>query len=99
VTGEVELAKCSFDFEFPVTSEELIGRIEEAILRAGGEFSGDVVEGVYSVPTPIGPITGTYSVSGQSIRIDVLDKPIILSCSLIGKKLSEYVRTAQSRYS
>ena len=92
------MAKCSFDFDFPVGAEELVRKIEEAILRVGGEFSGDAAEGVYSVPTPIGPITGAYTVSEHSIRIEVTDKPIILSCSLIGKKLNELVQNARSRH-
>jgi hypothetical protein len=92
------VAVCSFSFEFPVSAEELVRRIGDAVRNAGGNFAGDTSEGRYSIHTPIGPIAGAYTVSGQTIQIDVTDKPIILSCSMIRKKLNEYVQQARSRY-
>jgi hypothetical protein len=73
--------------------------VGDAVRGAGGNFTGDTEEGRYSVWTPIGSISGNYSVSGQTIHIDVTDKPMILSCSLIEKKLNEFIQTARSRYS
>jgi hypothetical protein len=93
------VAICSFSFEFPISADELVRRVGDAVRNAGGNFSGDTAEGHYSVWTPIGSVSGTYAVSGQSIQIDVTDKPIVLSCSLIEKKLNEYLQTARSRYS
>jgi hypothetical protein len=91
------MAKCSFSFEFPITAEELVRRVDEAIENAGGEFSGDSLGGAYYIPTPIGPIMGTYIVTGQTIQIDVTQKPVILTCNMIGGKLSDIVRRAHSQ--
>jgi hypothetical protein len=88
------LAICSFTFHFPVSPEELVRRVGDAVRGAGGSFSGDTAEGRYCLWTPIGSIAGNYLVSGQTIQIDVTDKPFILSCSLIEKKLNEYIRMA-----
>jgi hypothetical protein len=96
---ENAVAICSFSFEFPVSAEELVRRVGDAVRRAGGNFSGDTAEGRYSIQTPVGPIAGGYIVSGQTIQIDVTDKPIILPCSLIRHKLNELVQQAQSRNS
>jgi hypothetical protein len=91
------VAICSFSFEFPVSADELIRRVGDAVRGAGGNFAGDTEGGRYSVWTPIGSVSGTYFVSGQTIQIDVNDKPIVLSCSLIEKKLNEYIQTARRR--
>lgn len=89
------MSKCSFNFDFPISADELIRRIDTGIHGAGGEFSGDSVTGFFSVPTPIGSIEGSYSVSGQTIQIDVLEKPILLTCSLIEMKLNDIVQHAK----
>lgn len=90
------MAKCSFRFQFPIRVEELIQRIEQAIRKAGGEFDGDTRSGFYAVSTPVGTIEGCYAVSGQTIQIDVMDKPIYLSCALIEKTLNQIIRRAGS---
>jgi len=90
------VAKCSFSFGFPISADELIGRIDTAMRGAGGEFSGDTASGFYSVPTPLGSIEGSYAVSGQTIQIDVLEKPVILTCGLIEKKLRQIVERAKT---
>jgi hypothetical protein len=89
------VSKCSFNFDFPISADELVRRIDTGIRGAGGEFSGDSESGFYSVPTPVGSIEGSYAVSGQTIQIDVLEKPILLPCSLIEMKLSQIVQSAK----
>ena len=91
------MAKCSFEFDFPIRPEELIRQVGEAIRRAGGELDGDVRSGFYSVPTPAGTVEGSYAVSGQTIRIEVLEKPVFLPCSIIEKTLLRIVRRERSR--
>jgi hypothetical protein len=91
------MAKCSFSFEFPISAQDLVRRVDEAIGNAGGEFSGDSKQGAYYVPTPVGPIMGTYAVTGQTIQIDVTQKPIVLTCNMIGNKLKDIVRRAHSQ--
>jgi hypothetical protein len=91
------VAKCSFTFRFPISPEELVTKVRNAIQGAGGELDGDAEEGFYSVPTPVGVIEGSYAVSGQSIQIDVLEKPIYLSCGLIKTTLETILRREQRR--
>ena len=91
------VAKCSFTFQFPISAEELVSKVENAIRGAGGDLDGDAQAGFYSVPTPVGVIEGSYAVSGQSIQIDVLDKPIYLSCALIEKTLNVILHREQRK--
>lgn len=93
------MAKCSFQFQFPMSAEELIRKVGQAIRRAGGELDGDGQSGFYTVPTPVGTIEGSYAVKDQTIHIDVLDKPIYVPCALIEKTLHQIVRQEGSRYS
>ena len=92
------MAKCNFTFQFPIGAEELVQKVQKAIRGAGGELDGDAQAGFYSVPTPVGVIEGSYAVSGQSIQIDVLEKPIYLSCALIKTALEAILRREQHRY-
>ncbi len=92
------MAKCNFTFQFPIGAEELVQKVQKAIRGAGGELEGDAQAGFYSVPTPVGVIEGSYAVSGQSIQIDVLEKPIYLSCALIKTALEAILRREQHRY-
>ena len=92
------MAKCSFTFEFPISAEELLAKVRNAIQGAGGELDGDAQAGFYSVPTPVGVIEGSYAVAEQSIQIDVLDKPVFLSCALIKTTLETILRREQRRY-
>lgn len=92
------MAQCSFTFQFPISAEELVSKVQNAIQGAGGDLDGDARAGFYSVPTPVGVIEGSYAVTGQSIKIDVLDKPIYLSCALIKKTLETILRREQRRY-
>ncbi len=92
------MAKCNFTFQFPIGAEELVEKVRKAVRGAGGELDGDAQAGFYSVPTPIGVIEGSYAVSGQSIQIDVLEKPIYLSCALIETTLEVILRREQRRY-
>lgn len=92
------MAKCSFTFQFPISAQELVSKVENAIRGAGGELDGDAQAGFFSVPTPVGVIEGSYAVSGQSIQIDVLEKPTFLSCALIDKTLKMILHREQRRY-
>ena len=92
------VAKCSFTFQFPIGAEELVNKVQNAICGAGGELDGDAQAGFFSVPTPVGVIDGSYAVSGQSIQIDVLEKPIYLPCALIKKTLETILHREKRRY-
>ncbi|MES0491377.1 MAG: hypothetical protein ABUK01_15390 [Leptospirales bacterium] len=85
------MALCNFSVDFKGSAEELVAKAKQAIEDAGGTFKGDTSSGSFTAPTPFGKIEGTYTISGQTINIAITKKPLIASCSLIEKKLKEYL--------
>jgi hypothetical protein len=83
---------CSFRFTFTGTGEALIEKFRSHFARAGGTLSGSEVEGSFVLPTPVGQFKGSYSVSGQTIAIDVSDKPAFVPCGLVEARLSQFVK-------
>jgi hypothetical protein len=86
------MAKCRFRFEFQGPGESLLDTIRLHLERAGGEISGEVTEGRFSLPTPIGAFRGTYSVLGQTIILVLTDKPFLVPCGTIESRLAAYVK-------
>ena len=84
-------AKCDISIEFEGSAEDLVQKAELVIEDAGGTFSGDSSKGAFSVPTPLGKIKGTYTISGQVIHILITDKPLLVTCGTIEKELKKYL--------
>lgn len=83
---------CKFTIPFSGDAESLIARAQRAIERAGGTFSGNAADGNFQGKTPLGAITGSYEVQGQTLALTITDKPFLLSCSRIEKELSSVMR-------
>lgn len=86
------MSLCRFRFTFTGTGEALIEKFRSHFSRAGGTLSGSDIEGSFVLPTPVGEFKGSYAVSGQTIAIDVSDKPAFVPCGLVEARLSKFVR-------
>jgi len=86
------MAKCNISIGFTEPIDQLIAKAKSAISANGGIFNGDSQQGNYSIPTPLGKMAGTYSVAGNSINFEVLEKPIVISCSRIENELTKYLK-------
>jgi len=65
----------------------VLARVESAITGSGGTFLGDAEKGVFQGNSIMGPIKGEYcSVSGNEIRISIMDKPFIVPYSMIEER-------------
>jgi hypothetical protein len=73
---------CNFTITFPGTSEHIVNKAKSAIEKQGGSFMGDLSSGTFQVSV-LGNISGSYSISGQSMNINIDSKPIFISCSQI----------------
>ena len=60
----------------------LTGKIRSAIEGQGGTFNGDVNTGIFQVSI-LGKLSGSYTISGQQININIDSKPIFVGCSQI----------------
>jgi hypothetical protein len=83
---------CTFRFTFTGSAEALIEKIRAHFSRAGGTLTGSETEGSFDLPTPVGRFVGTYAVSGQTIGIEISDKPAFVSCGIIEGRLAHFVR-------
>lgn len=85
------MAKCNISINFNGSSEVLIGQAEQAITGVGGTFSGDQLSGNFTISSPIGKVSGNYSVEDQTFSIAITDKPFLLSCNRIEDELRKYI--------
>jgi hypothetical protein len=85
------MSKCNFSIDFTGPSDALIQQAQSAITSAGGKFNGDVNNGGFIIPTPIGEVSGAYAVENQSFHISIEDKPFLLSCNKIETELRNYL--------
>ena len=88
------MSKCNFSIPFNGSPEPLISKAKSAITTTGGQFSGDVAGGEFSLPTFVGTITGSYDVSPTQINIEISDKPFFLPCSKIEEELRKYMQAS-----
>jgi hypothetical protein len=86
------MSKCNFSIPVSGSVDELVAKAKTAITGAGGQFSGDVAGGQFSLSTFVGTITGSYDVSPSSLNIDISDKPMFVSCSMIEQELKKYLQ-------
>jgi hypothetical protein len=83
---------CKFQFEFRGTGESLVENIRAHVVRAGGELTGSATSGSFSLSTPVGAFRGDYTISGQTILLEVADKPFFVPCGAIEARLAAYVK-------
>jgi len=86
------MAKCNFNIEFTGNPEGLINQANEAIAGQGGSFTGNDKNGEFNISTPIGKISGTYSILGQTFNIIIEDKPMFIGCGKIEEELKKHIR-------
>jgi hypothetical protein len=86
------MSKCSFSIPFSGDVTDVLSKAQSGIAGAGGNFTGDVNNGEFSLSTFVGEITGTYTVIGSTLNIDITDKPMFLGCSMIEAELKKYLK-------
>jgi hypothetical protein len=82
---------CSFKIELRKNAGEVVDMARQAIIGAGGKFSGDEGTGEFSLSAGIGSINGNYAVEQGSMKIIISKKPLVLSCGRIEKEVRKYL--------
>ena len=85
------MAKHSFSVDFPGAAQDVVAKAKGAIEKAGGKFLGDEKKGDFSVATPLGKVTGVYTITAQKFAVDITDKPMLLSGSMIEDQVRKFV--------
>lgn len=86
------MAKCNISIDFNGDPDQLIMSAEQAISGAGGSFSGNNSDGKFAINSPLGKVSGTYTVLGQSFNISIINKPFLVSCSKIEDELRKQIK-------
>lgn len=81
------MAKCNFSIDFEGPIAPLIEKASNEIIAAGGSFNGDINSGSFQIPTPLGKVSGSYTVRGNAINFEITNKPIVISCAKIEAEL------------
>lgn len=74
---------CDFSLPFSGTPEDVLAKARKAVEGQGGNFSGDTNRGDFHVSVFGNKIVGNYTVSGQTLQINITDKPFMVPCSAI----------------
>jgi hypothetical protein len=85
------MSKCNIKIPFPPSSEQYLAVAESSITGAKGQFSGDKNSGSFTIPMAIGDIVGEYTIADEVISIDIIKKPIIVTCHMIEHRLKGYL--------
>lgn len=85
------MAGCEFQFGFTGDGSDLAREIESGFTNAGGRVSVDGNAGSFTLETPVGGFSGNFTISDQTITIEVDDKPIFVPCSAIESQLRKFV--------
>jgi hypothetical protein len=87
-------SSCAFSLHFDATAADLFAAARSSILEQGGTFVGSPQQGKASLPTDAGTVYWTFVVQGQNLKIQVTDKPWLVSCSDIQQQMAELVASA-----
>lgn len=86
------MAGCNFTIIIKESAETVINKAKQAILKAeNAQFDGNASTGIFSLPTPLGFVKGTYNIEQDKIHFVIDEKPFLVSCHLIESKLSGFL--------
>jgi hypothetical protein len=91
------MASCdSFKIDFSGSAQDLFIKVSTLIHQHGGTISGGPSGGAFSVPIPVfGIVAGTFSISGQTITIQVTQRSFFLACGIIESFVRNNVPTIE----
>lgn len=74
---------CKFSITFNEPADSAIEKAKAAVESQNGTLTGDTNSGDFDVTVFGNNIKGQYLVSGQSLNIEITDKPFFVPCSMI----------------
>ena len=74
---------CDFSIPFSGNPEAVLDKARSTVQSQGGSFNGDTNNGDFTVSVFGNKIVGNYNVSGQTLNINITDKPFMVPCSAI----------------
>ncbi len=74
---------CDFSIPFTGDAQTVLSKARNAVQSQGGNFNGDANSGDFNVSVFGNKIVGNYTVTGQTLSINITDKPFIVPCNAI----------------
>jgi hypothetical protein len=74
---------CDFSIPFSGNADAALAKARNAVQSQGGNFNGDTNSGDFNVSVFGNKIVGNYTVRGQTLHINITDKPFMVPCSAI----------------
>ena len=85
------MSKHSFQVTFAGAPQDTIAKARAGIEKQGGTFTGDTTKGDLVAVTPAGKVKGNYRVEGQTITMEITDKPFIVPASVIEGQVRKFL--------
>ncbi len=77
--------------QFTGPADDVIKKIEKAVNKFNGTFNGDEKSGDIKINIFGNNISGHYEIDGSSINVDILEKPIFVSESMIKNEIEKWL--------
>jgi len=75
----------------PADLQGALNHAKAETIRRGGEWEGNLESGVYLMQTPLGSISGTYTVAENSVNFAIFRKPKLVPCALIASVIDQFI--------
>lgn len=82
---------CQFSIFYPKAKEDLVQKLQDAIMKTNGQFAGDTNGGIFKGNTPVGSFSGSYSIQDDTINVMIDKKPWLVSCGKIEDEINNYI--------
>ena len=86
-----QMAKHSFQVTFTGAAEDTIAKARAGLEKQGGTLTGDGTKGDILASTPAGKVKGNYRVDGQTITMEITDKPFVVPASVIEGQVRKFL--------
>ncbi|MEO5500547.1 MAG: hypothetical protein ABIR31_03805 [Ginsengibacter sp.] len=83
---------CKLNLPFSDPVEIAIEKARSAIENQNGLFEGNISNGHFEVTVFGNNIRGDYQVQGQTLQLEITDKPFFVPCSMIESFLVKYIQ-------
>lgn len=81
----------SFDVPFEGNAEATLAKARQAIEAGKGTLTGDGNTGSFAIPAGLSKIRGNYVVETNKLKVEITNKPIYVSMSMIEAILKQQV--------
>ena len=69
----------------------------EEMARRGVQLTGTADSGTFQISVPaLGTIRGNFQISGKSLAIEILSRPMLIGCGKIESKIQDFILDAKA---